>query len=69
MLKIKPVRGALALLLAVSLCLAMSLTAFLIDTPAMREHAEQAVDLLGYESASPEIVGGRADSQNRRLHR
>ena len=42
MLKIKPVRGALALLLAVSLCLAMSLTAFLIDTPAMREHAEQA---------------------------
>ena len=36
MLKIKPIRGALALLLAVSLCLAMSLTAFLIDTPAMR---------------------------------
>ena len=60
MLKIKPIRGALALLLAVSLCLAMSLTAFLIDTPAMREHAEQAVDLLGYESASPEIVGGFA---------
>ena len=63
MLKIKPVRGALALLLAVSLCLAMSLTAFLIDTPAMREHAEQAVDLLGYESASPEIVGGFASSR------
>ena len=63
MLKIKPVRGALALLLAVSLCLVMSLTAFLIDTPAMREHAEQAVDLLGYESASPEIVGGFASSR------
>lgn len=63
MLKIKPVRGALALLLAVSLCLAMSLTAFLIDTPAMREHAEQSVDLLGYESASPEIVGGFASSR------
>ena len=63
MLKIKPIRGALALLLAVSLCLAMSLTAFLIDTPAMREHAEQAVDLLGYESASPEIVGGFASSR------
>lgn len=63
MLKIKPVRGALALLLAVSLCLAMSLTAFLIDTPAMREHTEQAVDLLGYESASPEIVGGFASSR------
>lgn len=63
MLKIKPLRGALALLLAVSLCLAMNLTAFLIDTPAMREHAEQAVDLLGYESASPEIVGGFASSR------
>lgn len=63
MLKIKPIRGALALLLAVSLCLVMSLTAFLIDTPAMREHAEQAVDLLGYESASPEIVGGFASSR------
>lgn len=63
MLKIKPIRGALALLLAVLLCLAMSLTAFLIDTPAMREHAEQAVDLLGYESASPEIVGGFASSR------
>ena len=63
MLKTKPIRGALALLLAVSLCLAMNLTAFLIDTPAMREHAEQAVDLLGYESASPEIVGGFASSR------
>ena len=41
----------------------MNLTAFAIDTPAMREHAEQAVDLLGYELASPEIVGGLLPSR------
>ena len=63
MFKTKSLRGAAALLVALLLCLAMNLTAFFIDTPAMREHAEQAVALLGYEMGSPEIVGGFASSR------
>ena len=63
MLKKKGFRGALAVLCAVFLCAAMNLTAFAIDTPAMREHAVQAVEQLGYEMASPEVVGGFASSR------
>ena len=57
------VRAALALALAVLLCVAMNYAAFFIDTDTMRENAAQGIALLGQEGSTPQLVAGFKSSQ------
>lgn len=59
----RAVRAALALLAAAVLAVVCNTAAFLIDTPAMRENAAQAVAMLGEQQAVPELVGGFRSAQ------
>jgi len=62
-MKQKTTRSALALLVAVLLCIGMNTAAFLIDTPAMRENAAQSLEMYKWEGASPELAGGYKSAQ------
>ena len=57
------VRAALALALAVLLCVAMNYAAFFIDTDTMRENAAQGIALLGQEGSTTQLVAGFKSSQ------
>lgn len=59
----RALRAALTLLAAALLAVACNAAAFLIDTPAMRENAAQAVAMLGEQQAVPELVGGFKSAQ------
>lgn len=59
----RPVRAALALLIAVLLGIACNAAAFLIDTPSMREHAAQGAAMLGEQLGAPQLVGGFRSAQ------
>lgn len=59
----RALRAVLALLAAALLAVVCNAAAFLIDTPALRENAAQAVAMLGEQQAVPELVGGFKSAQ------
>lgn len=59
----RALRAGLAFLLAVLLCAAANVAAFLIDTDAMRQNAAQGVAMLGEEGGTPQMVGGFKSAQ------
>ena len=59
----RALRAAALLVCAALLCCACNVAAFMIDTPAMRENAEQGVSMLGEQESSPQLIGGFKSAQ------
>lgn len=59
----KAARALALLLLAAALGALCNVAACAIDTPAMREHAAQALETLSHQDARPEVVGGFLSAQ------
>ncbi len=56
-------RAALAIARVVALCVGMNMLAPLIDTPSMRAHAAEGVDMIYGQGATPQMVGGFKSAQ------
>lgn len=63
MSKKRMARAAAMLGITLLVCIACNAAAFLIDTPAMRDHAWQGALMLGQEGGTPQIIGGFRSAQ------
>lgn len=59
----KALRAAALILTVLLLCIGCNFSAFLIDTPQMREHAWQGALMLGEQQGTPQTVGGFMSAQ------
>lgn len=62
-MKSRAFRAASVLAAVVALCVGMNMLAPLIDTPAMRVHAAEGVDMIYGQGATPQLVGGFKSAQ------